>query len=72
MSQAKLHPNHQTKSPVRRLEEPYSQWNKKLKNIEKKIEVARNIREAQLGEKMVSEAKVKQADEVRLRVEELF
>ena len=40
-------------------------------NIEKKIEVARNIREAQLGEKMISGDKIKQAEEVRLRLEEL-
>ena len=40
-------------------------------NIEKKIVVARNTREAQLSEKMVSEAKIKQAEDVRLRLEEL-
>jgi hypothetical protein len=71
MSQAKLNTNYSTKSPVRRFEESYSQWNKKLINIEKKIEVARNIREAQLNEKMISEAKIKQAEDVKLRLEEL-
>jgi hypothetical protein len=46
MSHTKLHTNPSTKSPVRRLEESYSQWNKKLINIEKKIEIARTMREA--------------------------